>query len=222
LDKILFQITGAVLLSYMIGSIPFGLLIGKLFYKKDIRELGSKNIGATNIMRTFGTFPGVSVLLLDALKGFLCVVFIPGLFGITAAAAAFTGDTSRFLPILISASILCGLAAIVGHNWSFFLKFKGGKGVATSIGVALALAPIEAIVAFSAFAILVFLTRYVSVGSIIGSIIFPVTMFFSGESLPLQLFGVLACVMIIIRHLPNIKRLYKGTENKIWQKKLQL
>lgn len=213
MDKTVFQITGAIVLSYLLGSVPFGVVIGKLFYKKDIREMGSKNIGATNIMRTFGMLPGVSVLLLDALKGLLSVVFFPGFFGLNVA------DNFSYL-MLLTVSIFCGLAAIAGHNWPVFLGFKGGKGVATSVGIALALAPKEAGIAFAAFILLVLITRYVSVGSIFGSIIFLTAIFVLEEPLPLMLFGGLACVMIIFRHIPNIKRLLNGTENKVWQKKL--
>ena len=205
MDNQIFQTTGTLLLAYFLGSLPFGLITGKLFYGKDIRDYGSKNIGATNVFRVFGKLPGIAVFLLDALKGYFSVVLIPQLFGVS---------TNIVL-------ILGGLIAIAGHNWPVFLKFKGGKGVATSLGVALALAPKELGVAFVVFILLVSLTRFVSAGSICASVVFFAAMFFFKEPLPLVVFGALACFMIIIRHIQNIKRLYKGTENRLWQKKLQ-
>lgn len=208
-----FQITGAVVLAYLLGSIPSGLIIGKVFFKKDIRELGSRNIGATNIMRTFGVLPGLVVLVFDALKGFLSVNYIPGFM----ALALNTRNYSTGM--LLTISIFCGLGAIAGHNWPVFLNFKGGKGVATSIGVAISLAPKEAGIAFLFFLTLVLITRYVSLGSILGAIAFLTAMVFLNEPLPLLFFGGLACIMIVVRHLPNIKRLRNGTENKLWQKK---
>jgi len=213
-DSIL-HITCAVVLSYLLGSIPFGLMLGRIFYKKDIRDLGSKNIGAANIMRNFGTLPGVLVLLLDALKGFLSAGSIPYLFDFVINSRVQSSE------LFILVSIFCGLAAIAGHNWSIFINFKGGKGVAASIGVALALAPKEAGIAFAVFMVLVLITGYVSIGSIAGSLIFLLALILIKEPLALQIFGILAFGLIFIRHIPNIKRLIKGTEPRVWQKKSQ-
>ena len=217
MDNSILVLIRIVIISYLIGSIPFGFIIGKFLYKKDIRDFGSKNIGATNVFRTLGVFSGVLALLLDALKGFISVYLIPALNGVNLSTPDCTFASSSNGIVLIY--VLSGLASIIGHNWTIFLGFKGGKGVATSIGVALALAPKEAGVAFAAFVLLVLITRYVSVGSIIGSILFLISMFVFKEPLPLLIFGGLACVMIIIRHQTNIKRLMNGTENKVWQKK---
>ena len=208
-----FQITGAVVLAYLVGSIPSGLIIGKVFFKKDIRELGSRNIGATNIMRTFGVMPGIIVLLFDALKGFLSVNYLPGLM------VTVLNTQNYSTGMLLTVSIFCGLGAIAGHNWPVFINFKGGKGVATSIGVALSLAPKEAGAAFLAFLLLALSTGYVSLGSIFGAVAFLTAMVLLKEPLPLLFFGGLACIMIVVRHLPNIQRLRNGTENKLWQKK---
>jgi glycerol-3-phosphate acyltransferase PlsY len=211
LDNEYIKIVLLIIISYLIGSIPFSFLIGKLFYNTDIRQFGSKNVGATNVFRVLGKKAGIAAMILDAGKGYISLY-------IAKTFIDFTGS-NWFNPTYML--ILCGIFTVIGHNWTLFLRFKGGKGVATSIGVALALAPIEAGVAFAAFLVLVLLTRYVSVSSIFGSIVFLVAMVLFKEPVSLLIFGWLACLMIIVRHIPNIKRLFNGTENKIWQKKLQ-
>lgn len=184
-----------IVTAYLIGSIPTGLLLGKM-YGIDVRNEGSGNIGATNLYRTVGRKVGIITLLGDCLKGLLPVVLVK----------------SSALPPEFAAWV--GLAAFCGHVFSVFLKFKGGKGVATALGVFLALSPLAIAIALALFAILMFLWRYVSLGSISAAAIMPVTVYFLGESGVVT--GVTSAIaaIVIIRHHENIKRLISGSENK--------
>lgn len=213
MDNYNFKIVMLFLSSYLIGSIPFSYLIGKLFYNTDIREHGSKNVGATNVFRVLGKKAGVSAMLLDAGKGYIAVLIAD------LAFAGYDPNSPCISVDTIYVNIFCGIFAVIGHNWTIFLKFKGGKGVATSIGVALGLVPAAAGVAFASFGLILFLTKYVSLSSMIGALTFFIVLIVFKESAPILVFGGLALIMIIVRHVPNIKRLLKGTENKIWQKK---
>ena len=213
------QILIEVLVSFVIGSIPTGLIIGKLFFKKDIRTLGSKNIGATNVFRNFGKTAGITVLFLDALKGFIAVTFAARIFKLFASTPDWMFDAAHPEDFWAVISVLCGIAAITGHNWSVFLKFKGGKGVATSLGVFLALAPLEVELGALIFGLLLLLFRYVSVSSMVSAAGVAVLVFVFDRQLPVKVFSILAAAMILVRHKDNIKRLIAGTENKIWQKK---
>lgn len=185
-----------IILGYLSGSIPFGFLVAKL-KGVDIRKTGSGNIGATNIFRTLGPTAGILVFALDFIKG-----LAP-----TLAAWFYLKD-----PLQV---ILVGLAAILGHSFSIFLKGKGGKGAATGLGVLAVIAP--DILAFTAIlvVILIFTTRYVSVGSIFGAASVAALMFILGKPLPFAVVSLLAAALIVIRHIPNIKRLLNGTESKI-------
>lgn len=184
-----------VIISYLIGAIPFSLLIGKIFYKVDIREHGSGNVGTTNTFRILGKKAGVMVLVLDILKGAL-PVYIAMLMAV---------DMHIFIPGLISA---------IGHVYPVFLKFRGGKAVATGSGAVLAYNPIVFIILVSAFLITLKLSKYVSLSSIVAALTF------IGVSLLLQdpliiAFAVILGVVIIIRHISNIKRIINGTESRI-------
>lgn len=182
--------------SYLVGSIPNGYLVGKI-YGIDIRQFGSKNIGATNIYRVLGPRPAFWVFLTDAAKGVIGV-FI---------AQAFLGSPA--------ASLLGGIGAIAGHNWSAFLGFKGGRGVATALGVIAILMPKVTAIVFLVWAIIVYITRYVSLGSIIGALIAPPLIWLFGERTEYLYFGIVAAIFVIVRHRPNIQRLLKGEELKI-------
>lgn len=184
-------------LGYLIGSIPNGLLIGKNIYNVDLRQFGSKNIGATNAFRTLGLWPAFWVFLTDAAKGVIAV---------------YLSDFFVGTPIAL---LIGGIAAIVGHNWSVFLKFTGGRGVATGLGVIAVLVPQITAVIFFIWAIIVYLTRYVSLASIIAAILVPIFMWFTGEKIEFLCFGILAALFVVGRHKPNIDRLLKGTELKI-------
>ncbi|MFA5840321.1 MAG: glycerol-3-phosphate 1-O-acyltransferase PlsY [Candidatus Margulisiibacteriota bacterium] len=183
-------------LSYLLGSIPFGYLVAR--YKRiDIRQHGSGNIGATNVFRILGTNAGVTVFILDVLKGSLAV---------------YLGLHFSHNPWFI---ILCGLAAIIGHSFSPFLKFTGGRGVATGLGVLLGIAPDIFVFAFLFAALVIYVTRYVSVASILTVTLVTFALIILGRPLPYCLVALIVTILIIVRHIPNIKRLMNGTENKI-------
>lgn len=186
-----------VLLAYVIGSIPNGLLVGKLMRGVDIRQFGSKNIGATNAYRVLGPWPAFWVFLTDAIKGVIGVML----------GQYFIGNSLGM--------ILGGVAAMIGHNWSLFLGFKGGRGVATGLGVVAVLSPLVTAIIFGVWAIIVYFTRYVSLASITAAMLTPVFMRILGEGQEVIIFGIVAAFFVIIRHKPNIERLIKGEELKI-------
>lgn len=191
---------GYLLFGYILGSIPFGLLIVRAARGVDVRRYGSGNIGTVNVYRVAGFGPGVGALLSDALKGFV-PVFVVGRLGAGPWAV-----------------VLTAVAAIVGHNWSAFLKGQGGKGVATSLGVLCGLSPLVAAISFLVWAVFVGITRYSSVGSIAGAAIAPVLMLWLGDPAPYVVFGFVAAAFIVIRHLSNISRLVRGKELRIDKK----
>ena len=193
-------------LAYLLGAIPFGLILVRVARGEDVRLTGSGNIGATNVARSGGAKLGVATLILDALKGYLAVrvaIFITGQRSI--------GDVGL-------AAAIAALCAILGHVFPVWLRFRGGKGVATAVGAFLGLAPRAVMVVFAIFLIIVMIFRYVSLGSIVASAVFPMLAFFlyRGSSSPADLavmFG--ASLLIILKHRGNIKRLLNGTENRL-------
>lgn len=197
--NLLFFITN-IIGAYVLGSIPTAFIIGKLITKTDIRTVGSGNVGATNLLRIAGPFWGITALILDTGKGFL-VIWI----------------TSRLFPGNNLLIVTSGLVAILGHIYSVFLGFKAGKGIAASLGVVVGLCPLEAGILFSVFFIIVLITRYISLGSIIAAFLFPIVIFiFNGISnIYLLTFSVLIAILVIYKHKTNIKRLFDGNENKI-------
>lgn len=184
-----------VILAYLIGSIPSGLIIGKGLFGTDVRQFGSKNIGATNTYRVLGLKAALPVFICDALKGAI------GVFLLASDGPAF--------------AILGGILAMVGHNWSIFLGFKGGRGVATGLGVLIALSPLVAIICFAIWGIIVYPTKLVSLGSIIAAAAVPLLMFLTGQSWWYVGFGALAALFVILRHRDNIIRLLSGKELKV-------
>jgi glycerol-3-phosphate acyltransferase PlsY len=196
-----------LLCAYLIGSIPFGYLAGKLIKRVDLRQEGSKNVGATNVFRVIGTVPAIAVLLLDISKGFLSI-HLPNLFNLGGS----LGISPQAFTLV---RILAGLAAIAGHNWTIFLKFRGGKGVATACGVSLGLAPFPTLVSLAIFMVVTGLTHYVSLGSMFAVLAFPLNCLLFKESLILVFFGSIVALLIIFMHKANIKRLITGTENRI-------
>jgi glycerol-3-phosphate acyltransferase PlsY len=181
--------------AYLIGSIPTGLLLGKA-YGIDVRKEGSGNIGATNLYRTVGRNVGILTLVGDCLKGLLPVLFVK----------------HSSLPPEFAAWV--ALAAFCGHVFSVFLKFKGGKGVATALGVFLALAPLAVTIALALFAALMFIWRYVSLGSISAAAVMPLAVYFMGGSATVTGVTLVIAAIVIFRHHENIRRLLSGTENK--------
>lgn len=195
------------LAGYLAGSIPSGFLVGRA-RGIDIRQHGSGNIGATNIFRTLGKKYGIFVFACDALKGAAAVL----------AGGHFAGR--HFSPAV--AGILGAVACILGHNFPVWLKFKGGKGVATSLGVVIGLVPLAAAVSFGIWAVVFFASRYVSLASIIGAVAVPVTVAFTArgaDRAPLLIFTSLAALLIVARHCPNIRRLLAGTEHRFGKPK---
>jgi glycerol-3-phosphate acyltransferase PlsY len=195
-----FVLTGIV--SYLLGSIPTGYLIAKA-KGVDIRAVGSGNIGATNVFRILGKTAGIFVLLVDALKGFVACRFVA--FGPTAPS-----ETHE---------MVAGLFAILGHNYTCWLRFKGGKGVATTAGVLLALAPIGFAVALTMFLIVLGLSRYVSLSSIAAAVVLPFGVWLAGGTTRMIALMSFLSAMVIYKHRSNMKRLIAGTESRIGQKK---
>ena len=194
----------AIILSYLLGSVPTSYIMGKLWKGIDLRKHGSGNVGAANTFRVLGPIPGVIIFLGDALKGWVAVYCI----SLLVPVETFTSDWVK---------IFCGLAAICGHNWTIFLKFKGGRGVATSIGVFFALAWQAIGISLLLGIVIISLTRYISLGSMIGAIVLPflVVLLPFKKPLPYLWFALLVALLVIIKHIPNIKRLIKGKENKL-------
>ena len=185
-------------LIYIIGSVPFGLIIGKTFYNIDLRKHGSKNIGATNAYRVLGIVPALVIFLADAIKGSLGVWL--GL------------NFNEAIPMY---AIAGGILAIVGHNWSLFLKFKGGKGVATGLGVIAMLVPKVTAVVFVLWIAITFTTRYVSLASIIAAFMVPILTYYFGYAGEYLYFAIFAAIFVIYKHKENISRLINGIEPKI-------
>ena len=181
--------------AYLLGSIPTGLLLGKA-YGIDVRQEGSGNIGATNLYRTVGRKVGILTLIGDCLKGLLPVVAVKF--------STLPGDYAAWV----------GLAAFCGHVFSVFLKFKGGKGVATALGVFLALAPTALAIGVIVFAAVMFVWRYVSLGSVCAAAVMPAAVALLGGGRTVVLVSLLISLIVIIRHHENIRRLIAGTENR--------
>jgi glycerol-3-phosphate acyltransferase PlsY len=185
------------LLSYLIGSIPTAYLMGRAVKGIDIREHGSGNPGATNVFRVVGKAAGSATLAIDALKGYLPVFL-----------------AKHYFPSSPVVAVAAGLAAIAGHNWTVFLNFKGGKGVATSAGVFLALTPVPALIALGCFLASFLISGHVSVGSLFAAASFPPTMWFTTHSVPLTAVGTFCAVLVIALHKKNIRRLLNKEEPK--------
>jgi acyl phosphate:glycerol-3-phosphate acyltransferase len=186
--------------AYLLGSIPFGLILARLFAQADVRHAGSGNIGATNVARVAGPLPGILTLLLDTGKGALAVWL----------AAQFTGHNARSM-------MLAGIVALLGHCYPIWLRFQGGKGVATALGVFLALCPLAALSALATFILVVAVWLYVSLGSIAAAAAMPLLMYLlwaPPHAPPLVIiFGtLLASSLVIFKHRGNLQRLVQGTE----------
>jgi glycerol-3-phosphate acyltransferase PlsY len=187
-----------VALGYLLGSIPFGVIITSRFANKDVRAEGSGNIGATNVARVAGKKLGALVLVLDALKGTL-----PVLLGV------------RLAPDDALLHVCIATAAFLGHVFPVWLKFKGGKGVATALGVLLVLLPIPALIGFAGWITVMLIFRVSSVGSLLGGALAIGSSFLLGNPLPYSLLAVGLLLAMIATHRSNIQRMLKGTENKI-------
>lgn len=193
----------ALIAAYFIGAIPSSILIGKYFYNTDVREHGSKNAGATNTFRVLGKKPGIIVLIMDILKGWL----------VTNIAYLYAPPDASFINFQLS----LGVQALIGHIFPIYVGFKGGKGIATAIGLIIAIAPIPVLISFIVFSIVLIISNYVSLGSIISGICFSLIILLSPKynQPALRLFAAIIPVVIIITHHKNIQRLFKGEENKM-------
>lgn len=184
-------------LGHVCGSVPSGLWLVQAFHGIDIRNYGSKNIGTTNVFRTVGPKTAVLVLIADAFKGILAVGIMSYLF---------------HNPLL---DVVTALGALLGHNYSLFLGFKGGKGVATALGLLIFMMPKVAVASFGIWLVCVLLTRYVSLGSIMAAVFTPPLAWYLGYPSAYVIFSVVAAFFVVLRHKENIHRLLTGTESKI-------
>jgi len=206
--------------SFLLGSIPFGYLLVRIFRKQDIRRHGSGNIGATNVARTGSKGLAIATLLLDALKGYTAVAFAHWVAArVTDSSGAYA--TGEKLPpeTIIMLMALAGLCAILGHMFTPWLGFEGGKGVATAVGAFAGIAPRAVLVSLALFIVIVAITRFVSLGSILGAIAFPIACWWMApimrDPVTISLVAI-SSLLIVLRHRANIKRLLARSESRLW------
>lgn len=196
----------AVVVSYLLGSIATSVWVGRIFYEVDVRKCGSGNAGTTNTFRVLGAKAAIPVFIIDVLKAFVAaelVVFFPYL---------------PCTPNYVNLQLLFGIAAVIGHIFPIYVGFKGGKGVASLLGVTLAIAPVPALLAFAVFVVVLLLSHYVSLSSMIAGCSYPVFVFCVERTtiFSLQCFSILFAVLILVTHRKNIQRLYNKEESKIF------
>lgn len=201
-----------LILSYLMGSIATAVWTGKLFHGVDVREHGSGNAGATNVIRVLGWKTGIPVMLIDVLKGWGAAM-LPVFFNLAGEGTA----------ILTNYQILSGMAAIIGHIFPVFAGFRGGKGVATIFGVLLAINPLLTISCFGVFFCILLVTGYVSLSSMSAGAAFPILLllFFDTPSVFFKIFSIIVAIALIFTHRKNISRLLKGEESKLIKKRLK-
>ena len=199
--------------AYLLGSIPFAVWVGQLFYKIDVREYGSGNAGATNTMRVLGKRAGISVLILDVAKGYAAVNLV-----------RITNEALPGSQALVNLQLVLGIAALFGHIFPIYAGFRGGKGIATLLGVVIALDHMAALYSCLVFVFVLILTRYVSLSSIIASTFFPLYVIFIERTQFLSLisFSLFLTIIVILTHQKNIERLFRNEESKIFSSKSQL
>lgn len=207
-----------VLLSYLIGSIPNSIIVSKLVKGIDIRDYGSGNAGGTNVYRILGWKYGLLVILLDALKGALAVIFVARLhYGNMPFENATPFDDFTLI------QIIAGLAAVVGHIWTIFAGFRGGKGIATALGMLLTIITVDMLVAIAVFILVVLLTKYISLGSILGAVSVPIILMVRENIFHVDIpgyhivlpFSIGISLLIMYTHRSNLSRIFKGKENRI-------
>jgi glycerol-3-phosphate acyltransferase PlsY len=207
-----------VLAAYVVGGIPFGWLIGKVFKGTDLRTVGSGGTGATNASRLWQGAPSVAIFVLV-----FVLDFSKGLFGalVSLDLAAWIGEASGSSSSAMTLQVICGLAAILGHMFTPFLRFRGGKGVATTFGVVAALAPLSALYGVGAWGLLVGITKYMSLGSLAAMFVIPITHWLDyGEEafhsrLAVTIFLVVTAAVVVWRHRTNITRILQGKERRV-------
>jgi len=195
-----------ILLAYLTGAFPSAVWVGKTFYKIDVREFGSGNAGATNTFRVLGKKAGIPVLLMDIFKGWLAVNYL-----------SFLAVIPESIEGQFEIQLVFGIAAVIGHLFPVYTGFRGGKGIATMMGLLIGLSPLEAICCFVIFVIIFSISKYVSLGSIVASIAFPiiVILVFGSTNSSLNLFAVFVPILSLITHQKNIERLVRGDETKV-------
>ena len=196
-----------VLLAYLTGAFPSAVWLGKTFFNTDVREYGSGNAGATNTFRVLGKGAGIPVLFMDIFKGWIAVNYV-----------WLISDVSTFSDELFFENQLAfGIAAVIGHLFPIYTGFRGGKGIATMLGLLIAIDPYAALFSMSVFIIVLFISRYVSLASMIASLAFPffVMFFLKSTNDPLNLFAIFVPILSLITHQKNIERLLKGEETKV-------
>jgi len=191
----------SAVIGYLLGSLNTSIIVGKL-YKIDVRNHGSGNAGATNTLRVLGKVPALMVVIGDFLKGAIAC-----LIGRYLAGETFPG--------VYAGEYIGGLFAVLGHNWPVYFGFKGGKGVMTSFAVVLMFSPLAALISLLCFIVIVAITRYVSLGSMIGAVLFPIAAFLLKEPAMMVGTGAFLGLLIVVRHRSNIKRLIAGEEKKL-------
>jgi acyl phosphate:glycerol-3-phosphate acyltransferase len=214
----MFLLATIIILSYLIGSIPTSIIISKAVKGIDIREHGSGNAGGTNVMRVLGWKHGLLVILLDALKGILAVVIVARLhYGAIPFENATPFDDFTLV------QIIAGLSAVIGHIWTIFAGFKGGKGIATALGMLLMIVTIEMLIAIGIFILVVSISKYISLGSILGAITVPLALFVRENFFNVHVAGyqtllpflIVVSLLVIYTHRKNVARLLNGSESKI-------
>jgi glycerol-3-phosphate acyltransferase PlsY len=214
----MFNLGIIIILSYLVGSIPTSIIVSKLSKGIDIRNYGSGNAGGTNVMRILGWKHGVFVILLDALKGVLAVIVVARLFQGTVPFENATPFDDFTL-----VQIIAGIAAVIGHIWTVFAGFRGGKGIATALGMLLMIITVDMLVAVGIFIIVVTVSRYVSLGSILAAISVPLTLIIRENLFHVDVpgyntllpFVIMVSLLVIFTHRKNVVRLFNGSESRI-------
>lgn len=207
-----------ILLSYLVGSIPSGMIIARKFGNINIKEHGSGNVGGTNVFRVMGWKFGISVILLDALKGAIAVILISRLYW-----GSFLFPNQTPFDDFTLVQIIAGITAVIGHVWTIFADFKGGKGIATGLGVLITIITLDIALALAVFVIVVSLSKYISLGSISAAVSIPIIMIVRENIFGVDIQGyhtilpfvIVLAIMVIYTHRSNIIRLLNGNENQI-------
>lgn len=199
-----------LLVAYLVGSIPSAVWVGRTFYNIDVREYGSGNAGATNTFRVLGKKPGIAVLIMDILKGFLAVKL-----------AFIMGDYDSQSPEFIDFELALAVCGILGHIFPVFVGFRGGKGVATMLGILIGIHPQAAVICALSFIITLYLSGYVSLSSMISGIVFPIViMVFYSTNSSINIFSLAVAILILVTHQRNIERIIRKEESRVkWYRK---
>jgi len=195
-----------IFLAYLTGAFPSAVWVGKTFYKIDVREFGSGNAGATNTFRVLGKKAGIPVLIMDIFKGWICVNYI-----------SFLTNIPQSVEAVFEIQLAFGIAAVIGHLFPVYTGFRGGKGIATLLGLLIGLHAVAALYSILVFVIVFLISKYVSLGSVIASVAFPilVILILGSTNVSLNLFAIFVPILSLITHQKNIERLLRGVETKV-------